>query len=83
MPADGAEMNAIAGAWRYLKRDELRGALFERTAALADPVISGLERRSEIQAGEMHIQMSGLFQLLHMSLHDSGVCAGLILIAVR
>ncbi|MGD1943708.1 MAG: hypothetical protein ACFB0G_20625, partial [Leptolyngbyaceae cyanobacterium] len=43
-----SEMNPIEGEWQHLKRDELRGQMFESEAELAYHVVEGLEHRGEI-----------------------------------
>jgi len=48
LPAYCSEMNPIEGEWQHLKRDELRGQMFESEVELADHVVEGLEHRSEI-----------------------------------
>lgn len=48
LPAYCSEMNPIEGEWQHLKRDELRGEMFESEAELAYHVVEGLEHRGEI-----------------------------------
>ena len=48
LPAYCSEMNPIEGEWQHLKRDELRGHMFESEAELAYHVVEGLENRGEI-----------------------------------
>lgn len=48
LPAYCSEMNAIEGEWQHLKRDELRGQMFESESELAYHVVEGLENRGEI-----------------------------------
>jgi len=51
LPPYCSEMNPIEGEWQHLKRDELRGAMFESEAELAYHVVEGLEHGGEIQGG--------------------------------
>ena len=48
LPPYCSEMNPIEEEWRHLKRDELRGQMFETEKELAYHVIQGLEHRGEI-----------------------------------
>ena len=48
LPAYCSEMNPIEGEWQHLKRDELRGQMFESEAEVAYHVVEGLEHRDEI-----------------------------------
>ena len=41
-------MNPIEGEWQHLKRDELKGQMFESEAELAYHVVEGLENQGEI-----------------------------------
>ena len=48
LPAYCSEMNPIEGEWQHLKRDELRGQMFESEAELAYHVVEGVEHRAEV-----------------------------------
>lgn len=53
LPPYCSEMNPIELEWEHLKRDEIRGAMFESEAELAYNVLEGIEARAEAHGSEV------------------------------